>query len=189
MPEENEIWKSIEIDSQYTVSNLGSIRSITRTIIRKDGKIKKFKGKLLKSICRLNGYHYVALSNQNRKAKQYSVHRLVASAFIPNPHNKPQINHINGIKTDNRVENLEWCTQGENNTHAYRTGIKKHHKCWLGKSGYAHNKSKEVIEYRNDIEVRRFGSGAEMGRSVGLRNYSYYIHNRIEVGGKIYKYA
>lgn len=62
---------------------------------------------------------YVNLHNDSIQ-KKYSVHRLVAKAFIPNPENKPQINHINGLKHDNRIENLEWCTHSENMIHKYR---------------------------------------------------------------------
>jgi hypothetical protein len=70
------------------------------------------------------GYLGITMTNQSGKRKRYGIHRLVAQAYIPNPENKPQINHINGIKTDNRVSNLEWCTQRENNIHALRTGLR-----------------------------------------------------------------
>lgn len=69
------------------------------------------------------GYHCVHLHNKTFN-KMLTVHRLVARAFIPNPDNKPQVNHINGDKADNRVGNLEWCTPSENTKHAYRTGLK-----------------------------------------------------------------
>ena len=75
---------------------------------------------------RLNqkGYPQVGIVLE-KKYKHKSIHRLVAEAFIPNPENKPCINHINGIKNDNRIENLEWCTYYENNIHAVKTGLFK----------------------------------------------------------------
>lgn len=123
-----------------------------------------------------SGYTFVQL-RKNNKTKCLSVHRLVAMAFINNPKNKPQVNHINGNKKDNNVENLEWCTQGENNAHAYRNGLKKHHACWKGKSGSLHNKSIPVSVYNESGEkIFYFGSAREASRKLKVHDVSSKCH-------------
>lgn len=98
-------WKKINGYPRYSVSSLGEVRNDDT-------------GAFLKAVKAKNGYLRLMLT-PGRVNK--SVHRLVAEAFIPNPNNKPYINHINGDKTDNRVDNLEWCTQSENMQHAKET--------------------------------------------------------------------
>lgn len=108
-----EIWKKIKGYKYYEISNLGRVRSYRV-------KNKTLKTPILKNIeIDIWGYQRVTLSN-NSKVKHLKVHRLVALAFIPNHLKKKEINHKNGIKTDNRIENLEWCTRGENMVHLYR---------------------------------------------------------------------
>lgn len=104
-----EFWR--EIFDGYFVSTFGKVESIKR------GKRRRLSPKTKK-----NGYLEVALSINGRR-KCCLIHRLVALAFIPNPDDKPEVNHVNGDKTDNRVENLEWATASENQCHAYATGL------------------------------------------------------------------
>lgn len=108
----------------YEVSNLGRVKSLERKVKAKNryGIVERtITEKILKYTVNHKGYYLVKISNQVNKS--FAVHRLVAEAFIDNVENKPQVNHINGDKKDNRACNLEWCTNGENQKHAINTGL------------------------------------------------------------------
>jgi hypothetical protein len=114
--------KWIEIsgyEGKYMVSTFGNILSIEKKVKSSRGNgICHVKEKIVKSFANRNGYFSVLLYS-NCFGKRYSLHRLVAQAFIPNPENKPQVNHKDGNKSNNKVDNLEWVTQSENNLHSY----------------------------------------------------------------------
>lgn len=120
-----EIWKDIEgYEGLYKISSTGRIKSCERITRDKNGKERKTKEIFLKGFFCRGGYQNVDLCKKC-KVKKYIVHRLVAKAFIPNHKNKPQVNHIDGIKTNNKIKNLEWSTSGENIRHAFKTGLNK----------------------------------------------------------------
>ena len=109
-----EIWKDIEgYEGYYQVSNLGRVKRLPRG---KQWPYRQTHNNIRKPKQNNSGYLVVNLSKDN-KVKWIGVHRLVATAFIPNPNNYPQVNHIDECKTNNVVENLEWCTQSQNNLH------------------------------------------------------------------------
>ena len=113
-----EIWKPIEgFEDCYEVSNLGNVRSLDRYFYCKSKtKPNLFKGKILKQ--RFDKYGYLTVNlKKSQKSHIKKVHRLVALAFIKNPNNYDNINHIDGIKTNNIISNLEWCTVKENTQH------------------------------------------------------------------------
>jgi hypothetical protein len=118
-----EIYKQFE-NSNYEVSNLGNIRTIPYNAIKKDGKIHPVRQTNLKPALNKKGYLKVGLTI-NGKLKSFSVHRIVAVEFLENTFNKPQVNHIDGIKTNNKVDNLEWCNNSENILHSYKIGLTK----------------------------------------------------------------
>jgi hypothetical protein len=114
-----EIWKNvIGFEGSYQVSNLGRVKSLARV----DRSGHKLQERILKNTIDSYGYLVVGLF-KNSVNHTHKVHRIVATIFIPNPENKPQVNHINGNKLNNIVDNLEWATHQENKTHSCITGL------------------------------------------------------------------
>lgn len=128
----NKEWNDVvRYEGLYKVNSCGKITNKNLRIL--NDRIKK-------------GYNTCRLFKDGTY-KENLVHRLVAQAFIPNPENKPQVNHINGIKSDNRVENLEWCTISENTSHAHKKGLIK--KRYGVLNNFTILSEKQVLEIRN----------------------------------------
>lgn len=118
-----ELWKDIEgYEGHYQISNFGNVKSLQRYAKRSNGTKQFVKGRLLKKGLNRCGYEKVNLHKAGNTEVKY-IARLVAIAFVENPHNKEQVNHINGVKHDNMWTNLEWVTPKENIRHAFKTGL------------------------------------------------------------------
>lgn len=147
------MWKEIKDYEHYLINEKGEIKN-------------SVKGNILTPVVQKNGYAYINL-RKKEKRKNFRVHRLIALAFIPNPEKKRTVNHKNGVRSDNRLENLEWMTHSENNKHSFTN---------LGRRPHSYNKfgkeSKSSI-YVNQLTlsgefIQTFAGQQEAGRQLGI---------------------
>jgi hypothetical protein len=136
--------------------------------ILRDGSILGIRGNPIAFTVK-NGYSQMNIT-LNGKTKSFLVHRLVALEYCLNPSNKKEVNHINGIKTDNRVENLEWVTRSENIKHGISTGLIK--KSMVYRLGKKHWKSIPVLQYKDDSLITKFESSGDASRKTGFHRVS-----------------
>jgi len=163
-----EIWKPIKgYELTYEVSNLGNVRSkdwMQKHSVSGGLFLKKGKPISIRFGSTWNGYSSVSLKKNNKQVSLF-LHRVIGEAFIPNPDNKPFINHKNGIKTDNRVSNLEWCTRSENAKHSFKIGLQ----CNKGQNHPRHKVTdKDVLKMRE-----RYANGESSWKIFKSMNMSY----------------
>ena len=154
--------------------------------VSKDGRVYSFlTNKFLKTPIGKRGYPNVNLRGSDNKCKLKCVHRLVAITFIPNPDNLPEVNHIDGDKSNNNVSNLEWCTSKHNNHHARSTGL------------HQSDGDKAVLQIKDGIVINRYKSASEASRKTGIgranicnvcRGYVNKGKHTRTAGGFVWKY-
>ena len=163
-----EIWKDIlGYEDLYKVSNLGRIKSLVSS--KKERILKSDRG---------GDYYNRVFLRKDKKTKTYRVHRLMAQTFLPNPENKPMVNHKDGNKLNNSLDNLEWCSSLENVRHARKSGL-------CDNSGKKHFNFKGIIKSINNLgEVVRVFCGRKDIESAGYCNSCIY---KIVNTGKPYR--
>lgn len=165
-----EIWKDITgYEGLYQVSSLGNVKSLDRYVKHYRGGNCFKKGATLKPSKNRKGYYLIVLAKEGI-SRSKSIHRIVAETFIPNQQNKPQVNHKDGNKTNNSVQNLEWATQEENMTHAFENGLNKG--SMLGKKGVSHPRNLLTQYDVNEIK-KMYNQGVKIKYIANSFNVSY----------------
>lgn len=187
---QEEIWKDIKgYEKIYQISNLGRIKSLKR---------KNNYGKTIKEsirILQINKYGYNIITLwKNHIGITYQIHRLVADAFIPNPENKPQVNHIDGNKLNNNINNLQWCTCQENVIHRFKKLKQKGSRSMLGKFGANHNCSKKIYQIDTITYkiLKKYNCITEAAKenNINISSISSCLRGRYKsAGGYIWRYV
>lgn len=172
---EKEIWKPVKgYEGYYEVSNRGRVKRVGKY----RNQVKEWESNvILKPAKKNNGYMFCQLSKDN-KASTKMIHRLVAEAFIDNPDNKPTVNHIDGNRANNTVENLEWATYTENNNHAI-------HVLATVDSRKNNKSSKPVLQY--DLQgnfIQEYPSYREAVRQTGIKAIDVVCRGERQKGRK-----
>lgn len=163
-----EIWKEIKgFEKLYEVSTFGRIKRLPKKVhnngLKNKNKYFISKEKIIKTSNISKGYKGVTLT-KDKKRYPKKVHRLVAEAFIPNPENKSQVNHKDGNKANNKIDNLEWCTNKENVIHAYKLGLNS-----ILKLTEAKKKPIILINDKNN-KIKEYNSIKEAAQELNLYN-------------------
>lgn len=164
-----EIWKPIKgFEGWYEVSNKGRVKSLDRVVYFKNNKgSRKYKGKILKQKYH-NGYALVNI-NKNKKIYTFSVHILVATAFIDNPNNYPLVHHKDGVKSNNDVSNLEWSTYSNNITPAIKHNLLTPNLEGINKINEEHKI--EILCYKDNCLIKRCDCSRSMAKWLIENNY------------------
>jgi len=186
-----EIWNPVvEFEGLYEVSTFGRVKSIDHIVPCKNGSNRISTGKILELKESSRIYFKVALY-KNGKPKSLMVHRIEAIAFIPNPDNKPFVNHKDGNKLNNYLYNLEWSTVSENTQHSYDNGLQT--PPWNGITGYDNPHSIEVFQFGlKGNFITKYGSVNEAYRKTGIHSSSIgqvCLGRRLTAGGFKWSYV
>lgn len=161
-----EIWKDIQgFEGRYQVSSEGNVKSL------------RFRGHDVESLMKISEHHtgYLIVQLGKHPSKTYLVHQLVARAFLPTIKGKEIVNHIDGNKKNNNVNNLEWTTYKENTEHAIRTGLRDPHKV-IKKIGKDHYSSKPVLQYSLNGEfIKKWDSQSDVARAYNIKSINFCI--------------
>ena len=176
---ESKSWsKVVGFEEMYEINKKGEVKSIQRKIHRSSSQRSRaynivIKERILKPVLQANGYFYVTLSDKQSGHHMIGIHQLLCRNYIENKENKKCVNHKDGNKLNNNLENLEWCTYSENTQHAYNTGLKTQKK---GKEHYNFKLSSDIVDAIKKIKENSSLSNRKIAK---IFNFSHTTINKI----------